>query len=239
MPQFNTLDDIHVAGKRVLLRLDLNVPMRDATVTDATRIRRVAPTIKELMAAGARVVILSHFGRPKGVRQADMSLRPLVAPLAAALGIDQLPFAEDCIGPAAETVVAGLADGAVALLENLRFHPGEETNDAAFSDGLAALGDYYVNDAFSAAHRAHASIDGLARRLPAAAGRSMQAELEALDSALGNPSRPVMAVVGGAKVSTKLALLGNLVSKVDHLVIGGGMANTFLFARGIDYSSCV
>lgn len=233
MPQFNTLDDIHVAGKRVLLRLDLNVPMRDATVTDATRIRRVAPTIKELMAAGARVVILSHFGRPKGVRQADMSLRPLVAPLAAALGIDQLPFAEDCIGPAAETVVAGLADGAVALLENLRFHPGEETNDAAFSDGLAALGDYYVNDAFSAAHRAHASIDGLARRLPAAAGRSMQAELEALDSALGNPSRPVMAVVGGAKVSTKLELLGNLVSKVDHLVIGGGMANTFLFARGI------
>lgn len=233
MPHFTTLDDIDVAGKRVLLRLDLNIPMRDGVVTDATRITRAVPTIQELRTAGARVVILSHFGRPKGMPVADLSLQPLLAPLAESLGIDRVDFAPDCIGPDAVALVNALADGDVALLENLRFHAGEEANTDSFSAELAALGEIYVNDAFSAAHRAHASIDGVARRLPAIAGRAMQAELEALDSALGNPARPVMAVVGGAKVSTKLDLLGNLVAKVDHLVIGGGMANTFLYARGV------
>ena len=234
MPVFATLDDFAVAGKKVLLRLDLNVPIRDGQVTDRTRIDRAAPTITALTAAGARVIVMSHFGRPKGRVVPEMSLRPLLRPLADALGGQAVAFAEDCVGSAAAAVVDGLADGRVALLENLRFHAGEEGNDPSFCDALAALGDMYVNDAFSAAHRAHASTDGLARRLPAAAGRLMQAELEALERALGAPARPVMAVVGGAKVSTKLALLGNLVGKVDDLVIGGGMANTFLFARGAE-----
>ncbi|MEC8062246.1 MAG: phosphoglycerate kinase [Pseudomonadota bacterium] len=234
MPVFATLDDFAVAGKKVLLRLDLNVPIRDGQVTDRTRIDRAAPTITALTAAGARVIVMSHFGRPKGRVVPEMSLRPLLRPLADALGGQAVAFAEDCVGSAAAAVVDGLADGRVALLENLRFHAGEEGNDPSFCDALAALGDIYVNDAFSAAHRAHASTDGLARRLPAAAGRLMQAELEALERALGAPARPVMAVVGGAKVSTKLDLLGNLVGKVDDLVIGGGMANTFLFARGAE-----
>ena len=234
MPVFATLDDFAVAGKKVLLRLDLNVPIRDGQVTDRTRIDRAAPTITALTAAGARVIVMSHFGRPKGRVVPEMSLRPLLRPLADALGGQAVAFAEDCVGSAAAAVVDGLADGGVALLENLRFHAGEEGNDPSFCDALAALGDIYVNDAFSAAHRAHASTDGLARRLPAAAGRLMQAELEALERALGAPARPVMAVVGGAKVSTKLDLLGNLVGKVDDLVIGGGMANTFLFARGAE-----
>ena len=234
MPVFATLDDFAVAGKKVLLRLDLNVPIRDGQVTDRTRIDRAAPTITALTAAGARVIVMSHFGRPKGRVVPEMSLRPLLRPLAEALGGQAVAFAEDCVGSAAAAAVDGLADGGVALLENLRFHAGEEGNDPSFCDALAALGDMYVNDAFSAAHRAHASTDGLARRLPAAAGRLMQAELEALERALGAPARPVMAVVGGAKVSTKLDLLGNLVGKVDDLVIGGGMANTFLFARGAE-----
>jgi phosphoglycerate kinase len=232
MTRFKTLDDLDVAGRRVLVRSDLNVPVSDGKVTDTTRIDRTAVTIKELADRGARVVVLSHFGRPKGKRVAEMSLRPVVAPLSAALGGRPVAFAEDCVGPAAEAVVAGLADGEVALLENLRFHEGEEANDADFARRLAALGDLYVNDAFSAAHRAHASTEALARLLPAAAGRLMQAELEHLTAALETPKRPVAALVGGAKISTKLDLLGNLVRKVNVLVIGGGMANTFLYARG-------
>src|SRR5690606_19602037 len=233
MTRFKTLDDLNVAGRRVLVRSDLNVPVSDGKVTDTTRIDRTAVTIKELADRGARVVVLSHFGRPKGKRVAEMSLRPVVAPLSAALGGRPVAFAEDCVGPAAEAVVAGLADGEVALLENLRFHEGEEANDADFARRLAALGDLYVNDAFSAAHRAHASTEALARLLPAAAGRLMQAELEHLTAALETPKRPVAAIVGGAKISTKLDLLGNLVAKVDMLVIGGGMANTFLNAVGV------
>jgi phosphoglycerate kinase len=236
MTDFKSIDDFDPAGKRVLLRLDLNVPMKDGRVTDATRIARAAPTVRDLAARGARVVVLSHFGRPKGKPDPEMSLAPLVEPLSAALSatLDGAPvaFAEDCIGPAAEAAVAGLADGGVALLENLRFHAGEEANDGGFADALATLGDIYVNDAFSVSHRAHASVDAIARRLPAYAGRLMQAELEALGRALEQPKRPVTAIVGGAKVSTKLELLGNLVAKVDRLIIGGGMANTFLFARG-------
>jgi phosphoglycerate kinase len=231
MAKFLTLDDIDPSGKRVLLRSDLNVPMKDGKVSDATRIERLAPTIRELAQRGARVVVMSHFGRPKGKPDVAFSLRPLAAPLAKAIGCD-VAFAEDCIGPAAERVVAALRPGEVALLENLRFHKEEEANDGGFARQLAALGDLYVNDAFSAAHRAHASTEGLARKLPAHAGRAMQKELEALTLALGNPARPVAAIVGGAKVSTKLDLLGNLVSKVDILIIGGGMANTFLFAEG-------
>jgi phosphoglycerate kinase len=232
MPQFKTIDTINVSGKRVLVRVDLNVPMKNGKVTDATRIERAAPTVAELAAKGAKVVVLSHFGRPDGKPVAEMSLRPLVEPLAAALG-KPVAFAEDCIGPLAEAAVAALKPGDIVLLENLRFHKEEEKNDSAFVDKLAALGEIYVNDAFSTAHRAHASTEGIANRLPAAAGRLMQAELEALEKALGTPRRPVCAVVGGAKVSTKLELLGHLVSKVDKLIIGGGMANTFLHAQGI------
>jgi phosphoglycerate kinase len=232
MATFRSLDDLEVKGRRVLLRADLNVPMRDGEVGDATRIERVAPTIRELADAGAKIVVLSHFGRPKGQPVAEMSLAPLRAPLAAAVGRD-VAFADDCIGPDAESAVARLGDGDVLLLENLRFHAGEEANDAAFADALAALGDLYVNDAFSCSHRAHASIEALARRLPAAAGRLMQAELEALAGALEDPQRPLAAVVGGAKVSTKLAVLGHLVERVEVLIIGGGMANTFLHARGV------
>ncbi len=229
---FKTLDDLDVSGKHVLVRVDLNVPMKGGKVTDATRIERAAPTLGELAARGARVIVLSHFGRPDGKRVPEMSLRPLVEPLSKVLG-KPVAFAEDCIGPLAEEAVRGLKPGEVLLLENLRFHKEEEKNDAGFIDKLSVLGDVYVNDAFSAAHRAHASTEGLANRLPAAAGRLMQTELEALDKALGNPKRPVCAVVGGAKVSTKLDLLGNLVGRVDKLIIGGGMANTFLHAQGI------
>ena len=233
MPQFRTLDDLSLSGKRVLVRCDLNVPMKDGKVTDATRIERSAETLKELAAKGARVIILSHFGRPKGKRAPEFSLEPLVAPLEKVLG-RKVAFAEDCIGDAAAKVTGALKDGEVALLENLRFHDAEEANDKAFAAALAKLGDLYVNDAFSCAHRAHASTEGLAHLLPAAAGRLMQEELDHLSAALEKPERPVTALVGGAKVSTKLDLLGNLVSKVDRLVIGGGMANTFLFAQGIE-----
>ena len=229
---FRTLDDLQVKGKRVLVRADLNVPVASGKVTDATRIERQAPTIRELAEAGAKVIVLSHFDRPKGKVVPSMSLRILVEPLSEAVG-RKVAFAEDCIGPKAEAAVAALKDGEILLLENTRFHKGEEDDDDAMAKELAALGDIFVNDAFSAAHRAHASTDGVARLLPNAAGRSMQAELTHLQKALGNPERPLLAVVGGAKVSTKIALLENLVGRVEVLVIGGAMANTFLAAEGI------
>jgi phosphoglycerate kinase len=231
MTSLRTLEDLEVAGRTVLVRLDLNVPMQDGEVADATRIERSVPTVKELLDNGAKVAVLSHFGRPKGKREPSMSLAPLCEPLGAALG-RPVAFAEDCIGAAAKRAIDALRPGAAVLLENLRFHPGEEKNDPAFADQLAALGDAYVDDAFAAAHRAHASITGLAERLPAAAGRLMQAEIEALTRALDAPDRPLAALVGGAKVSTKLEVLGNLIGRVDVLVLGGGMANTFLFAKG-------
>ena len=230
MPDFATLDQLRPQGRRVLVRVDLNVPMKDGRVTDSTRIERAAASLKELAEKGARLVVLSHFGRPKG-KDPAFTLKPLIEPLAGAVE-RPVRFAADCVGPEAEKVVSALKDGELALLENLRFHAGEEKNDPAFVDALARLGDLYVNDAFSAAHRAHASTEGLAHRLPTAAGRLMQAELEHLSRALENPERPVAAIVGGAKVSTKIDLLTNLVAKVDALVIGGGMANTFLHARG-------
>jgi phosphoglycerate kinase len=233
MPAFKTLAQAAVAGKRVLLRADLNVPTKDGQVTDATRIERLLPTVRDLTARGARVVVLSHFDRPKGKRVPSMSLAPLAPVLGKLLG-QTVTFADDCIGPAAAKVVDGLKDGDVALLENLRYHAGEEANDAGFIKELAALGDIYVNDAFSAAHRAHASTEGLAHVLPAYAGLQMQAELEALTAALEHPKKPVMAIVGGAKISTKLDVLNHLTGKVDVLVIGGGMANTFLNAQGVD-----
>jgi phosphoglycerate kinase len=229
---FRTLDALEAHGRRVLLRADLNVPMQDGKVSDLTRLERLSPTIRELAEKGAKVVVLSHFDRPKGTRVAAMSLRPVAEALESVLG-RPVGFAEDCIGPAAEAAVAAMQPGDVVVLENTRFHAGEEQNDPGFADALAELGDVYVNDAFSAAHRAHASTEALAHRLPAYAGRLMQAELEALEKALGNPARPLAAIVGGAKVSTKLDLLGNLVGRVDHLVIGGAMANTFLAARGV------
>jgi phosphoglycerate kinase len=231
MPRFRTLDDLQLAGKRVLLRADLNVPVKDGKVTDATRIARLAPTIEALIGKGAKVVVMSHFGRPKGP-DPSQSLRPLVEPLSRAIGGRKVQFAPDCVGPQAERVVDALQPGEVALLENLRFHPEEEKNDPAFAKQLAALGDAYVDDAFSAAHRAHASIEALAHLLPAAAGKNMQAELEALGAALDDPQRPVIALVGGAKVSSKLELLKFITGKVDKLAIGGAMANTFLFAQG-------
>ena len=228
---FRTLDDAPVTGKRVLLRLDLNVPIENGAVSDATRIDRALPTLRDLTARGARVVVLSHFGRPKNGPDKENSLEPVAAVLAAHLKAP-VAFAHDCIGDVAAQAVAKLGDGQVLLLENTRFHKGEEKNDPAFVAELAKLGDLYVNDAFSAAHRAHASTEGLAHKLPAYAGRGMQAELEALSAALEQPKRPVAAVVGGAKVSSKLDLLGNLTKKVDFLIIGGGMANTFLAAEG-------
>lgn len=231
MTAFRTLDDADVKGKRVFLRVDLNVPMEDGRVTDATRIERALPTLNEIVEKGGRVVLLSHFGRPKGQRVEADSLRQVVPTLEHILK-RKIAFAEDCVGEPAARVVNALKDGEVALLENTRFHKGEEKNDPAFVDELAKNGDLFVSDAFSAAHRAHASTVGLAGKIPAYAGRAMQAELEALQSALADPQRPVMAIVGGAKVSTKLELLGNLVGKVDYLVIGGGMANTFLAAQG-------
>lgn len=232
MAGFRTLDLLAARGKRVLLRADLNVPMQDGKVSDPTRLERLSPTIRELAGKGAKVVVLSHFDRPKGKRVASMSLKPVAEALSGVLR-RTVAFAEDCIGEPAEKAVAGMREGDVLVLENTRFHPGEEKNDAGFADALATLGDVYVNDAFSAAHRAHASTEALARRLPAYAGRLMQAELEALEKALGAPARPVAAIVGGAKVSTKLDLLGNLVARVNLLVIGGAMANTFLAARGV------
>ncbi|POF31124.1 phosphoglycerate kinase [Roseibium marinum] len=231
---FKSLDDLTgIAGKRVLLRVDLNVPMDGGKVTDATRIERVLPTIRELSAKGAKVILLAHFGRPKGERVAEMSLAPVAPGVSALLG-KPVAFADDCVGRPAADAIAAMADGDVLLLENTRFHKGEEKNDPDFAKALAENGDIYVNDAFSAAHRAHGSTEGIAKLLPAYAGRTMQAELEALGSALGAPVRPVLAVVGGAKVSSKIDLLENLVTRVDMLVIGGGMANTFLAAKGID-----
>ena len=232
MSAFRTLDDAgSLKGRRVLMRVDLNVPMENGRVTDDTRIARVAPTIREVADQGAKVILLAHFGRPKGKREPKESLEPVVPALRSVLG-RPVAFAADCIGPEAAEAVTALRDGDVLLLENTRFHAGEEKNDPGFADALAANGDVYVNEAFSAAHRAHASTEGLAHRLPAFAGREMQAELEALTKGLEDPQRPVIALVGGAKVSSKIDLLENLVAKVDMLVIGGGMANTFLHAQG-------
>ncbi|MEQ8545092.1 MAG: phosphoglycerate kinase, partial [Roseitalea porphyridii] len=231
---FKTLDDLtDIAGKRVLVRVDLNVPMEDGHVTDATRIERVAPTITELSNRGAKVILLAHFGRPKGKVVPEMSLKPVARAVEEVLD-HRVFFAADCIGETVAGPVAEMAGGDIVLVENLRFHAGEEANDVQFATALAALGDIYVNDAFSAAHRAHASTEALARLLPAYAGRAMQAELEALEKGLGNPAKPVAAIVGGAKVSTKIDLLENLVGRVDALVIGGGMANTFIYALGYD-----
>jgi phosphoglycerate kinase len=229
---FRTLDDADVAGKRVLLRVDLNVPTENGRVTDKTRIERVAETMKEIADKGGKVILLAHFGRPKGGPDLANSLRPIAEAVAEVIG-RPVAFVGDCIGDMAADAIGTMRNGDILLLENTRFHKGEEKNDPAHVDELAKLGDLYVNDAFSAAHRAHASTEGLARKLPAHAGRAMQKELEALTLALGNPARPVAAIVGGAKVSTKLDLLGNLVAKVDALVIGGGMANTFLHAQGV------
>lgn len=229
---WKTLDEMELKGRTVLTRVDINVPMENGAVTDATRIEKIVPTVRDIRAAGGKVVLLAHFDRPKGKVVPEMSLRQVVPALEKALGCPVV-FGADCVGaPAREAIAA--AGGGVVLLENTRFHPGEEKNDAALAREMAALGDVYVNDAFSAAHRAHASTAGIAHLLPAAAGRLMEAELRALEAALGAPVRPVVAVVGGAKVSTKLDLLGNLVGKVDHLVIGGGMANTFLVAKGVE-----
>jgi phosphoglycerate kinase len=232
MPSFRTLDQADLRDKRVLVRVDLNVPTENGRVTDATRIERIAPTVTEIADKGGKVILLAHFGRPKG-RDPKESLRPVAQEAARVLG-RPVAFAEDCIGSAAEQAVAAMRSGDILCLENTRFHTEEEKNDPAFAEALAKLGDVYVNDAFSAAHRAHASTEGIAHRLPAYAGRSMQAELEALERALEAPARPVIAVVGGAKVSTKLALLENLIAKVDALVIAGAMANTFLFAQRVN-----
>ena len=230
---WNTLDDLDLRGKRVLVRVDINVPIENGTVTDDTRIRRLVPTLNDIRAAGGKPILLAHFDRPKGKYVPELSLLPLVPALEAAFGMS-VAFCADCRGPAAEAALAALDQDSILVLENTRFHPGEEKNCPELAAEIAALGDVYCNDAFSVAHRAHVSTEGVARILPSCAGRLMQAELEALEAALGKPQRPVMAVVGGAKVSTKLELLGNLVEKVDHLVIGGGMANTFLAAQGID-----
>ncbi|GAA4484828.1 phosphoglycerate kinase [Gluconacetobacter asukensis] len=229
---FKTLDALQPKGRKVLLRADLNVPVRDGQITDLTRIERLAPTIRELADKGARVIVVSHFDRPKGQRVPAMSLEPIATALGTILG-RPVRFAEDCIGPVAEQAVASLQDGDVLVLENTRFHAGEEKNDPELSKALAALADDYVNDAFSAAHRAHASTEGVARFLPSFAGRLMEAELNALNVALENPVRPVGAIVGGAKISTKLDLIGNLLDRVDVLIIGGAMANTFLAAKGV------
>ena len=235
MRAFKTLDDLpeDLTGKRVLVRVDLNVPMDGAKVTDDTRLRAMLPTVLELSDRGAIVLLLSHFGRPKGEPRPDMSTAQLVLPIHRLAG-RSVRFIEDCQGPEAERAIATMLPGNIGVLENTRFHGGEEKNDPDLARAMAALGDYYVDDAFSASHRAHASTEGIAHYLPSFAGRAMEAELKALERALGNPERPVAAVVGGAKVSTKLAVLGHLVGKVDHLIIGGGMANTFLAARGVD-----
>ncbi|RWR07658.1 phosphoglycerate kinase [Paenirhodobacter populi] len=230
---WKTLDDMDLSGKVVLVRVDINVPVENGVVTDATRIEKIVPTVTDIIAKGGKPVLLAHFGRPKGQVVPEMSLKPLVPVLERALG-HHVIFATDCIGAPAKTAVSEMGPGDVVLLENTRFHEGEEKNDPELAAGMAALGEVYVNDAFSAAHRAHSSTEAIAHILPSCAGRLMEAELKALEAALGNPERPVTAVVGGAKVSTKLDLLGNLVTKVNNLVIGGGMANTFLVAQGID-----
>ena len=235
MADFKTLDDLpdNLTGKRVLVRVDLNVPMQDGAISDDTRLRAVVPTIAELADKAAIVLLLSHFGRPKGQNRPDMSTALLVKPLAELTG-RSVRFIEDCAGPEAERAASIMLPGSIGILENTRFHAGEEKNDPELAKGMAALGHLYVNDAFSAAHRAHASTEAVAHLLPAFAGRAMEAELKALSRALGSPERPVAAVVGGAKISTKLAVLGHLVGKVQHLIIGGGMANTFLAARGVN-----
>ncbi|WP_419730567.1 phosphoglycerate kinase [Lichenicola sp.] len=230
---FRTIDDLDCAGKRVLLRADLNVPVREGRITDLTRLERLTPTIRELADKGARVIVVSHFDRPKGKRVPEMSLSPVAVALAEVLGHPVL-FAADCIGPEAEAAVASMRDGDVLVLENTRYHAGEEANDPELALALSRLADIYVNDAFSAAHRAHASTEGVAKHLPSHAGRLMQAELDALTLALENPERPVGAVVGGAKISTKLDLIGNILGRVDVLIIGGAMANTFLAAQGVE-----
>jgi len=231
---FRTLDQAgDLKGRRALVRVDFNVPMDAGQVADDTRLRAALPTIRFLSGRGAKVVLLAHFDRPKGKRVPEMSLKPVVEPLARLLG-KPVAFADDCIGPEAKAAIDALPEGGVILLENLRYHAGEEANDPAFVEALAALGDLYVDDAFSASHRAHASTEGVARKLPAYAGLAMQAELEHLEKALGKPERPVLGIVGGSKVSTKLDLLKNLVTKLDKLAIGGGMANTFLYAQGHD-----
>ena len=230
---FRTLDDADLKGRRALVRVDFNVPMEDGEVSDDTRLRAAKPTIDKLRKAGAKVILIAHFDRPKGKVVPSMSLKPVVDDLAKVLGVP-VAFAEDCIGPRARDAVAALQPGDVLLLENVRFHAGEEANDRPFADALAANGDLYVNDAFSAAHRAHASTEAIAKRLPAYAGEQMRLELTALNAALGHPERPVLGIVGGSKVSTKLELLGHLVTKLDKLAIGGGMANTFLYAQGHD-----
>mgnify|MGYP000853462891 CR=1 FL=1 len=230
---WKTLDDLDLSGKRVLTRVDINVPMKDGVITDHTRIEKIVPTITDILAQGGMPILLAHYGRPKGTRHDDMSLRHLRDALEHHINAP-VTFVAETVGPAATAAVATMQQGQVLLLENTRFQAAEEANDPTFSAELAALGDIYCNDAFSAAHRAHASTEGIARLLPSCAGRLMQAELSALEAALGTPKRPVVAIVGGAKVSTKLELLGNLVGKVDHLVIGGGMANTFLAAQGLD-----
>lgn len=230
---WKTLDDVAMAGKVVLVRVDINVPMEGGRVTDMTRIDKIKPTVEDIIAKGGKVVLLAHYDRPKGKVVPEMSLGHVVEALAGSLG-RKVVFGADCVGPQAVAAIGKAGPGEVVLLENTRFHPGEEKNDPALAAEMAKLGDVFVNDAFSAAHRAHASTEALARLLPAAAGRLMEAELRALEAALGAPQRPVVAVVGGAKVSTKIELLANLVTKVDHLVIGGGMANTFLVAEGIE-----
>lgn len=230
MTAFRTLDRVDVKGKRILMRVDLNVPVENGVVTDSTRIERVAPAITEITDKGAKVILLSHFGRPKG-RDPTQSLKPVAAEVARIIK-RPVKFADDCIGEPAEQAVAAMKPGEILCLENTRFHAGEEKNDPVFVAELAKLGDIWVNDAFSAAHRAHASTEGLGHKLPAYAGRTMQAEFEALAKALENPQRPLVAIVGGAKISTKLDLLGNLLDKVNALIIGGAMANTFLLAQG-------
>ena len=228
---FRTLDQAQLAAKRALVRVDFNVPVKDGEVADDVRLRCALPTINALRRAGAKTILISHFGRPKGKRVASMSLRPVVAPLAKLLGAP-VAFAEDCVGPTAKAAVDAMKPGEVLLLENLRFHPGEEANDPNFARALAANGDLYIDDAFSAAHRAHASSVGVARLLPAFAGEDMRRELQALRAALDDPAHPVLGIVGGSKVSTKLDMLFNLILKLDRLAIGGGMANTFLFSQG-------
>jgi phosphoglycerate kinase len=233
MATFRTIDDLDVSGKRVLLRVDFNVPMKDGVVTDATRIERSLPTVRDLIDRGAKVILIAHLGRPKGKKNLDFTLKPVAEKTGELLG-KPVAFAPDCIGPEAAAVVNAMKPGDVAMLENVRFYAEEEKNDAEFARKLAELGDCLVSDAFSCAHRAHASVEALARIIPSAAGRLMQAELEALEGALGTPVHPVAALVGGAKISTKLDVLGNLVERVDELIVGGAMANTFLAAKGVD-----
>jgi len=234
LDSLKSLDDVDVAGKRVLLRADLNVPMADGKVSDTTRLERIRPTLNVLASRGARIVIISHFGRPKGEARLDMSLAPVAAALGEVLARIPVRFASDCIGEEAASAINELSDGQAIVLENLRFHAGEEANDPEFARALSKLGDVYVNDAFSVAHRAHASIEALAHLLPAYAGPLMMGEIEALRSVLDHPEKPVAAVIGGAKVSSKIPVLTNLLAKVDVLIIGGGMANTFLYAGGMD-----